>query len=102
MRRLVIAAVAAFAVAALAAGTLVIGRTAPADDEHAALAAHRAFLANLAKGDRKAVGAASGVSPGPMPRERPFPGARPSRRSPHSRPPISATATCGPISTDAC
>ena len=58
MRRLVIAAVAAFAVAALAAGTLVIGRTAPADDEHAALAAHRAFLANLAKGDRKAVGTA--------------------------------------------
>jgi hypothetical protein len=58
MRRLVIAAIAALAVAALAAGTLVIGRTAPADDENAAQAAHRAFLANLAKGDRKAVGAA--------------------------------------------
>jgi hypothetical protein len=57
MRRLVIAAIAALAVAALAAGTLVIGRTAPVDDEHAAQAAHRAFLANLAKGDRKAVGA---------------------------------------------
>jgi hypothetical protein len=57
MRRLVIAAIAALAVAALAAGTLVIGRTAPADDEHAAQAAHRTFLANLAKADRKAVGA---------------------------------------------
>jgi len=58
LRRLVIAAIAAVAVAALAAGTLVIARTAPADDEPAAQAAHRAFLANLAKGDRKAVGAA--------------------------------------------
>jgi len=57
MRGLVIAAVAVAALAAGTAGTLVIGRTAPADDEHAAKAAHRAFLANLAK-DRKAVGAA--------------------------------------------
>src|SRR5215467_9202034 len=58
MRRVLIAAIAAVAVAGLAAGTLVIGRTAPAGDEHAAQAAHRALLANLAKGDRKAVGAA--------------------------------------------
>ena len=58
MRVLVIVAVAVAALAAGTAGTLVIGRTAPADDEHTAKAAHRAFLANLAKGDRKAVGAA--------------------------------------------
>jgi hypothetical protein len=58
MRGLVIAAVAVAALAAGTAGTLVIGRTAPADDEHAAKAAHRVFLANLAKGDRKAVGGA--------------------------------------------
>jgi hypothetical protein len=58
MRGLVIAALAVTALAAGTAGTLVIGRTAPAGDEHAALAAHRAFLANLAKCDRKAVGAA--------------------------------------------
>jgi len=57
LRRLVIAAIGALAVVALAAGTLVIGRTAAAD-EYAAQAAHRAFLASLPKGDRKAVGAA--------------------------------------------
>jgi hypothetical protein len=55
MRGLAIAAVAAVAVAA---GTLVIGRTAPVDGEQAASEAHRAFLAGLAKGDPKAVGAA--------------------------------------------
>lgn len=54
MRALVIATVA---IAALAAGTLVIGRTAPVDDEQAAKAAHGAFIANLAKGDQKATGA---------------------------------------------
>jgi hypothetical protein len=54
LRALVIAAVA---IAALAAGTLVIGRTAPVDDEQAAKAAHGAFLANLAKADQKATGA---------------------------------------------
>jgi len=54
MRALVIAAVA---VAAVAAGTLVIGRTAPVDEEHAAKQAQSAFLANLAKGDQKALGA---------------------------------------------
>jgi hypothetical protein len=58
MRGLVIAVVAVAALAAGTAGTLVIGRTAPADDEHAAKAAHRAFLANLANSDRKAVGGA--------------------------------------------
>ena len=54
MRRLVIAALA---LAGLAAGTLVIGRTAPADDEQAAKEADRAFIANLGKGDQKAIGA---------------------------------------------
>jgi hypothetical protein len=54
MRALVIAA---FAVAAVAAGTLVIGRTAPVDEEQAAKQASSAFLANLAKGDQKALGA---------------------------------------------
>jgi hypothetical protein len=54
MRALVIAAVA---VAAVAAGTLVIGRTAPVDEEQAAKQASSAFLANLAKGDQKALGA---------------------------------------------
>jgi hypothetical protein len=53
MRRLVIAGLA---LAALAAGTLVIGRTAPADDEQAAKEADRTFVANLGKGDQKAVG----------------------------------------------
>ena len=55
MRALVIAALA---VAAVAAGTLVMGRTAPVDEEQAAKQAHSAFLANLAKGDQKALGAA--------------------------------------------
>src|SRR5262245_55152722 len=50
-------AIAAFAVAAVAAGTLVIGRTAPVDEEQAAKQASSAFLANLAKGDQKALGA---------------------------------------------
>ena len=54
MRRFVIAALA---VAVLAAGTLVIARTAPVNDEQAAKEAHRAFVANLGKGDRKAIGA---------------------------------------------
>ncbi|MGZ3293771.1 MAG: nuclear transport factor 2 family protein, partial [Xanthobacteraceae bacterium] len=54
MRRFVIAAVA---IAVLAAGTLVIGRTAPVDDEQAASKAHAAFVASLRKGDQKAIGA---------------------------------------------
>jgi hypothetical protein len=54
MRALVIAALA---VAVVAAGTLVIGRTAPVDEEQAAKQAQSAFLANLAKGDQKALGA---------------------------------------------
>jgi hypothetical protein len=54
MRRFVIAAVA---IAVLAAGTLVIGRTAPVDDEQAASKAHAAFVAGLRKGDQKAIGA---------------------------------------------
>jgi hypothetical protein len=54
MRALVIAAVA---VAAVVAGSLVIGRTAPVDEEYAAKQAQSAFLANLAKGDQKALGA---------------------------------------------
>jgi hypothetical protein len=54
MRRLVMAAVA---IAVLAAGTLVIGRTAPVDDEQAAKNADRTFIANLGKGDQGAIGA---------------------------------------------
>ena len=54
MRRFVIAA---FAVAVLAAGSLVIGRTAPVDDEQAANQAHNVFLSDLGKGDRKAIAA---------------------------------------------
>ena len=54
MRRFVIAALA---IAVLAAGTLVIARTAPVNDEQAAKEAHRAFVANLGKGDQKAIGA---------------------------------------------
>jgi ketosteroid isomerase-like protein len=54
MRALVIAALA---VAAVVAGTLVIGRTAPVDEEQAAKQTSSAFLANLAKGDQKALGA---------------------------------------------
>ena len=57
MRRLAIAAVA---VAVLAAGTLVIGRTAPGDEERAARDADRAFTANLRKSDQSAVGALLG------------------------------------------
>jgi hypothetical protein len=55
MRRFVIAAAA---LVVLAAGTLVIGRTAAVDDEQAAKEADRAFTAGLGKGDRKAIGAA--------------------------------------------
>src|SRR4029078_1270516 len=54
MRRFVIAVLA---VAVLAAGTLVIARTAPVSDEQAAKEAHRAFVANLGKRDQKAIGA---------------------------------------------
>jgi hypothetical protein len=53
MRRFVIAAVA---LAGLAAGSLVLGRAAPVDDEKAAKEADRAFVANLGKGDPKAIG----------------------------------------------
>jgi hypothetical protein len=53
MRRFVIAAVA---LAGLAAGTLVLGRAAPVDDEKAAKEGDRAFVANLGKGDRNAIG----------------------------------------------
>ena len=55
MRRFMIAALA---LPVLAAGGLVIGRTAPADDAQAAQAADRAFSAALGKGDRNAVAAA--------------------------------------------
>jgi hypothetical protein len=55
MRRFVIVALA---LAGLAAGGLVIARTAPADDEQAAKEADRTFIANLGKGDQKSVGAA--------------------------------------------
>ena len=55
MRRFAIAAVA---LAGLAAGTLVIiSRTHAVDDEQAAKEADRAFVANLEKGDQKAIGA---------------------------------------------
>jgi hypothetical protein len=53
MRRFVIAAAA---VAILAGGTFIIGRAVPADNEQAAKEADRAFMANLAKGDQKAIG----------------------------------------------
>ena len=49
-------AIAALSIAVLAGGSLVIGRTAPAEDEQVAKDAARAFSANLAKGDQKAVG----------------------------------------------
>ena len=55
MRRVVIAALA---LASLAAGTLVIGRTVAVDDEQAAKEADRTFTANLGKGDQKAIGGA--------------------------------------------
>src|SRR5215510_2062397 len=54
MRRFAIAAVA---VAGLAAGTFLIGRTGAVDDQQAAKEADRAFVANLDKGDQKAIGA---------------------------------------------
>jgi hypothetical protein len=54
MRRFVIAVTA---IAILAVATLVIGRTAPVDEEEAAKQADRAFTANLGKGDQAAVGA---------------------------------------------
>src|SRR5262249_40860560 len=53
MRRFAIAAVA---IAGLAAGTLLIGRTGAVDDEQAAKEADRGFVANLDKGDQKAIG----------------------------------------------
>ncbi|MEA2948582.1 MAG: hypothetical protein QOI40_3912 [Alphaproteobacteria bacterium] len=53
MRRFVIAAAA---LAILAGGTFIIGRAVPADNEQAAKEADRAFMANLAKGDQKAIG----------------------------------------------
>jgi hypothetical protein len=52
MRRIVIAAVA---LASLAAGTLVIERSRAINDEQVAKDAERAFVANLAKGDQKAI-----------------------------------------------
>jgi hypothetical protein len=54
MRRFVIAALA---LAGLAAGGLVIARTAPADDQQAAKDADRAFTLNLGKGNQRAIGA---------------------------------------------
>lgn len=54
MRRLVIAAVA---LVGLAAGGLVIARTAPADGEQAAKDADRAFMVDLGKGNQRAIGA---------------------------------------------
>src|SRR5262249_42739210 len=52
MRRIVIAAVALVSVAA---GTLVIERSRAIDDQQAAKEAERSFVANLAKGDLKAI-----------------------------------------------
>jgi hypothetical protein len=49
--------IAVLALAGLAAGGLVIGRTAPADDQRASKDADRAFTTNLGKGDPKAIGA---------------------------------------------
>ena len=54
MRRFVIGVAA---IAVLAAGTLVLGRTAPVDEERAAKQADRALIAALGKGDQAAVGA---------------------------------------------
>src|SRR4051812_31544754 len=53
MRRVVIALLA---LAVLVAGTLFISRTRAVDDEQAAKDADRAFIANLDKGDQKAIG----------------------------------------------
>ena len=55
MRRIVIAAVA---LASVAAGTLVIERSRAIDDQQVAKEAERTFVANLAKGDAKAIGGA--------------------------------------------
>ena len=52
MRRIVIAAVA---LASLAAGTLVIERSRAIDDAQVAKETERTFIANLAKGDQKAI-----------------------------------------------
>lgn len=52
MRRFVIGVAA---IAVLAAGTLVIGRTAPVDEEQAAKHADHALIAALGKGDQAAV-----------------------------------------------
>ena len=52
MRRIVIAAVA---LGVIAAGSLVLSRAAPIDNEKAAKEADRAFVANLGKADQKAV-----------------------------------------------
>jgi hypothetical protein len=54
MRRFVIGVTA---IAGLAAGTLVIGRTAPVDEEQAAKHAHHELIATLRKVDQVAVGA---------------------------------------------
>src|SRR5262245_26725682 len=54
MRRVVIAVVALAGLAA--AGTFLIGHTRAVDDEQVAKDADRAFVANLDKGDQKAVG----------------------------------------------
>ena len=55
MRRIVIAAVA---LASVAAGTLIIERSRAIDDQQVAKEAERTFLANLAKGDAKAISGA--------------------------------------------
>ena len=55
MRRIVIAAVA---LASVAAGTLIIERSRAIDDQQVAKEAERTFVANLAKGDAKAIGGA--------------------------------------------
>jgi len=47
--------IAAFVLAALAAGGLVIARTAPVDEERAANEAAQAFVTGLAKGDQRAI-----------------------------------------------
>jgi hypothetical protein len=54
MRRFVIAGLA---LAGLAAGSLVLSRAAPVDDEQAAKGTDRALVASLGKGDAKAIGA---------------------------------------------
>src|SRR5262249_54447238 len=57
MRRFVIGVAA---IAVLAAGTLVLGRTASVDEERAAKQADRAVIAALGQGDQGAVGALLG------------------------------------------